>query len=204
MAAQADRKLVPIVSLDVVGYSRLTELNERQTLRLVQRVYDRLVARTIGRQGGKVFKTMGDGLLAEFQSVVAAVEWVAALQRELNDRRLSVPGGGFLQIRAGVVLADVLVAGDDLYGSGVNLSVRVQALSPPGGMAVTKWMFQYLDGRSDLQFVDLGPTELKNVSRTVRLYVWHPEGITQKATAPGVAEAAAIPQSSRPSARQRS
>ena len=58
MAAQADRKLVPIVSLDVVGYSRLSELNERQTLRLVQRVYDRLVARTIGRQGGKVFKTM--------------------------------------------------------------------------------------------------------------------------------------------------
>ena len=171
MAAQADRKLVPIVSLDVVGYSRLTEHNERQTLRLVQRVYDRLVARTIGRQGGKVFKTMGDGLLAEFQSVVAAVEWVAAVQRELNERRLGVPGGGFLQIRAGVVLADVLVAGDDLYGSGVNLSVRVQALSPPGGMAITKWMYQYLDGRTDLQFVDLGPTELKNVSRNVRLYV---------------------------------
>ena len=81
MAAQPDRKLVPIVSLDVVGYSRLTELNERQTLRLVQRVYDRLVARTIGRQGGKVFKTMGDGLRAEYQSVVAAVEWDAALQR---------------------------------------------------------------------------------------------------------------------------
>ncbi len=199
MAAQPDRKLVPIVSLDVVGYSRLTELNERQALRLVQRVYDRLVARTIGRQGGKVFKTMGDGLLAEFQSVVAAVEWVAALQRELNERRLSVPGGGFLQIRAGVVLADVLVAGDDLYGSGVNLSVRVQALSPPGGMAITKWMYQYLDGRTDLHFVDLGPTELKNVSRTVRLYVWHPEGIAQKAMAAAGSEQAATPQSSRPS-----
>jgi adenylate cyclase len=196
MAAQADRRLVPIVSLDVVGYSRLTELNERQTLRLVQRVYDRLVARTISRQGGKVFKTMGDGLLAEFQSVVAAVEWVAELQRELNDRRLKVPGGGFFQIRAGVVLADVLVAGDDLYGSGVNLSVRVQALSPAGGMAITKWMYQYLDGRTDLQFTDLGPTELKNVSRTVRLYVWHPDGLVQKAS---TASALAAPQSSRPS-----
>ncbi|MBL8599046.1 MAG: tetratricopeptide repeat protein [Devosia sp.] len=199
MAAQADRKLVPIVSLDVVGYSRLTEHNERQTLRLVQRVYDRLVARTIGRQGGKVFKTMGDGLLAEFQSVVAAVEWVAALQRELSERRLKVPGGGHLQIRAGVVLADVLVAGDDLYGSGVNLSVRVQVLSPPGGMAITKWMYQYLDGRTDLQFVDLGPTELKNVSRTVRLYVWHPEGVTQKNAAATASEPIPIPQSSRPS-----
>ncbi len=178
--AQPDRRLVPIVSLDVVGYSRLAEINERQTLRLVQRVYDRLVARTIGRYGGKVFKTMGDGLLAEFQSVVAAIEWVSDMQRELHERKLRVPGGGFFQVRAGIVLADVLVAGDDLYGSGVNLSVRVQAMSPPGGMAVTKWMHQYLDGRSDLQFTDLGPVELKNVSKTVRIFIWHPDGVVQK------------------------
>ena len=194
--AQPDRKLVPIVSLDVVGFSRLTEINERQTLRLVQRVYDRMVARSIGRQGGKVFKTMGDGLLAEFQSVVAAVEWVANTQRELHERKLKVPGGGFFQVRAGIVLADVLVAGDDLYGSGVNLSVRVQASSPAGGMAITKWMYQYLDGRSDLQFIDLGPIELKNVSKTVRIYAWHPDGVTQKAEAQQLPP---VPPSSRPS-----
>jgi TolB-like protein/class 3 adenylate cyclase/Flp pilus assembly protein TadD len=181
--AQPDRRLVPIVSLDVVGYSRLAEINERQTLRLVQRVYDRLVARTIGRYGGKVFKTMGDGLLAEFQSVVAAVEWVADMQKELYERHLRIPGGGYFQVRAGIVLADVLVAGDDLYGSGVNLSVRVQAISPPGGMAITKWMYQYLDGRTDLQFTDLGPLDLKNVTKTVRIFVWHPDGVTQKQTA---------------------
>jgi adenylate cyclase len=193
--AQPDRKLVPIVSLDVVGYSRLAEINERQTLRLVQRVYDRMVARSIGRYGGKVFKTMGDGLLAEFQSVVAAVEWVGDTQRELNERQLKVPGGGFLQVRAGVVLADVLVAGDDLYGSGVNLAVRVQNIAPAGGMAITKWMFQYLDGRTELQFTDLGPTDLKNVSKTVRIYIWHPDGVQQKAAA----EPVAVPPSSRPS-----
>ncbi|MEQ1902228.1 MAG: adenylate/guanylate cyclase domain-containing protein, partial [Devosia sp.] len=186
--------MVPIVSIDVVGFTRLTEINERQTLRLVQRVYDRLVARTIGRYGGKVFKTMGDGLLAEFQSVVAAVEWVADVQRELNERKLKAPGGDIFTVRAGIVLADVLVAGDDLYGSGVNLSVRVQALSPPGGMAITKWMHQYLDGRGDLKFVDLGPTELKNVSRTVRLYVWHPQGvIPQPALEPPPAPTSARP-----------
>jgi class 3 adenylate cyclase len=111
---QPDRRLVPIVSIDVVGYSRLTEINERQTMRLVQKVYDRLVARTIGRYGGKVFKTMGDGLLAEFQSVVQAVEWVADVQRELNERKLRGPGGTLFQVRAGIVLAVVLVAGDDL------------------------------------------------------------------------------------------
>src|SRR3569832_1553951 len=193
--AEPDRRLVPIVSLDVVGYSRLAEINERQTLRLVQRVYDRLVANTIGRYGGKVFKTMGDGLLAEFQSVVAAVEWVADVQRELNERKLRGPGGGHIQARAGIVLADVLVAGDDLYGSGVNLSVRVQAISPPGGMAVTKWMYQYLDGRSDLQFTDLGPIDLKNVTKLVCVFVWHPDGVTQKQAA----ETPPPPLSSRPS-----
>src|SRR5262249_39005517 len=78
---QADRKLVPIVSLDVVGYSRLVDHSEHQTLRLVRTVYEVLVARTIEEQGGKIFKTMGDGLLAEFQSVIAAVQWTASLQR---------------------------------------------------------------------------------------------------------------------------
>jgi adenylate cyclase len=195
---QLDRKLVPIVSLDVVGYSRLTEINERQTLRLVQRVYDRLVARTIGRYSGKVFKTMGDGLLAEFQSVVSAVEWVGDMQTELHQRRLRAPGGELFRVRAGIVLADVLIAGDDLYGSGVNLAVRVQAMSPPGGMAITKWMHQYLDGRSDLKFVDLGPIELKNVSRTVRLFAWHPDGVTPK-TAAAPALQPATPPSTRPS-----
>ncbi len=197
MAAQPDRKLVPIVSLDVVGYSRLTEINERQTLRLVQRVYDRLVARTIGRQGGKVFKTMGDGLLAEFQSVVQAVEWVAEVQTELNDRRLKQPGGGFFQIRgrrgAGR-RADrrrrPLWLGRESIGASAGAGAG-------GGMAITKWMYQYLDGRSELQFTDLGPTELKNVSRTVRLYVWHPEGVVQPKAQPS--ETLAIPQSSRPS-----
>jgi adenylate cyclase len=177
---QPDRRLVPIVSLDVVGYSRLVGRNERQTLRLVQRVYDRLIARTIGRHGGKVFKTMGDGLLAEFQSVVAAVTWTAELQREIYERRIKAPGGELFQIRAGIVLADVLVAGDDLYGSGINLAVRVQSHSPPGGMCITKWMFQYLDGTTELEFTDVGPTELKNIAKTVRIYVWHPEGIKKQ------------------------
>jgi TolB-like protein/class 3 adenylate cyclase len=176
---QPDRRLVPIVSLDVVGYSRLVERSERQTLRLVQRVYERLVTRTIGAAGGKVFKTMGDGLLAEFNSVVAAVQWTADLQREIFERRIHAPGGEMFQIRAGIVLADVLVAGDDLYGSGINLAVRVQGHSPPGGMCITKWMYQYLDGTIDLPFIDMGPTELKNIAKTVRIYTWHPAGVSR-------------------------
>jgi len=183
--AQADRKLVPIVSLDVVGYSRLVDYSEAQTLRLVRTVYEVLVDKTIGDQGGKVFKTMGDGLLAEFQSVIAAVQWTAALQRELHQRRLKAPGGEVFRIRAGVVLADVLVSGDDLFGSGINLAVRVQGHAPPGGMAITKWMHQYLGAQTDLTFEDIGSTELKNISKAVRLFVWHPEqSLRPVATAP--------------------
>ena len=193
---QPDRRLVPIVSLDVVGFSRLVQRSERQTLRLVQRVYDRLIARTIGRQGGKVFKTMGDGLLAEFGSVVAAVQWTADLQREIHERKIKAPGGELFQIRAGIVLADVLVAGEDLYGSGINMAVRVQGHAPPGGMCITKWMYQYLEGATDLEFADLGPTELKNLSKTVRVFVWHPEGMRRP---PASEEALPAPPSNRPS-----
>jgi adenylate cyclase len=175
--ARSERRLVPIVSLDVVGFSTLVQFDERQTLRLVRRAYEHFVHRTIDGVGGKVFKTMGDGLLAEFGSVIAAVEWVSAIQKELNTRRVPVPGGGILQVRAGIVLADVLVHGDDLFGNGVNLAVRVQSLSPPGGMAITKWMHEYLGGRSDLEFADIGPTVLKNIPKTVRIFVWHPEAV---------------------------
>ena len=194
--AQPDRRLVPIVSLDVVGYSRLVERNERQTLRLVQRVYDRLIARTIGAAGGKVFKTMGDGMLAEFNSLVAAVQWTASVQQEIYDRKIRAPGNELFQIRAGIVLADVLVAGNDLYGSGINLAVRVQSHAPAGGMCITKWMYQYLDGTMDLEFTDMGPTELKNITKTVRIYTWHPGGAqrAQQNDRPPL-----VPPSSRPS-----
>jgi adenylate cyclase len=182
--APPDRRLVPIVSLDVVGYTRLIQHSERQTLRLVERVYEVLIKRTIGEQGGKVFKTMGDGLLAEFPSVIGAVEWATRLQKSLHERQLRTPGGGALQIRAGIVLADVLVSGDDLFGGGVNLAVRVQSHAPPGGVAITKWMHEYIDGRLDIDFVDIGPTELKNIPKTVRLFIWHPQkGAAQGAVA---------------------
>ena len=195
-----DRRLVPIVSLDVVGFSRLMQHNERQTLRLVQRVYEVLVSRTIGAAGGRVFKTMGDGMLAEFSSVVAAVQWVADLQRTLHQRRIRAPGAGNLQLRAGVVLADVLVSGEDRFGNGINLAVRVQSRAPAGGMAITKWMHEYLDGSWDLSFSDTGPTELKNIPKTVRIFVWHPaENARAAPYAPAAPAALPIPPSRRPS-----
>lgn len=194
--AKSERRLVPIVSIDVVGFSRHVQHNERQTVRLVRRTYAHFVNR-IGERGGAVFKTMGDGLLAEFNSVIAAVDWVVRIQKELHARQLRAPGGEILQVRAGIVMADVLVHGDDLFGNGVNLAVRVQGLSPPGGMAITKWMFEYLAGQSELVFTDIGPTILKNIPKTVRIYVWHPDG--HMLAASPVDEAVLLPPSTRPS-----
>lgn len=194
--AKSERRLVPIVSIDVVGFSRLVQHNERQTVRLVRLAYAHFADR-IGERGGAVFKTMGDGLLAEFNSVIAAVEWVANIQKELHVRQIRAPGGEVLQVRAGIVMADVLVHGDDLFGNGVNLAVRVQSLSPPGGMAITKWMWEYLGGQSDLQFTDLGPTVLKNIPKTVRIFVWHPGG--QLGAAAKLDEPVLVPPSTRPS-----
>jgi len=195
--AKSERRLVPIVSVDVVGFSRLVQHNERQTLRLVRRAYAHFVTGHVEAAGGKVFKTMGDGLLAEFSSVIAAVEWVANAQKELHSRQVKAPGGGIFQVRAGIVMADVLVHGDDLFGNGVNLAVRVQGLSPPGGIAVTKWMYEYLDGQSDLVFADIGPTILKNIPKTVRIFVWHPQGM--QANRAASAAAVPLPSSTRPS-----
>jgi adenylate cyclase len=194
--AKSERRLVPIVSIDVVGFSRLVQHNERQTVRLVRRAYAHFVNR-IGERGGAVFKTMGDGLLAEFNSVIAAVEWVAGIQKELHAKQVRAPGGEILQVRAGIVMADVLVHGDDLFGNGVNLAVRVQSLSPPGGMAITKWMHEYLGGQSDLEFTDIGPSILKNIPKTVRIFVWHPSG--RVAPVVKADEPALLPPSTRPS-----
>jgi adenylate cyclase len=126
------------------------------------------------------------------------VQWTAELQRQIHIRRIKAPGDELFQVRAGIVLADVLVAGDDLYGSGINMAVRVQGHSPPGGMCITQWMYQYLEGATDLKFVDLGPTELKNISKTVRIYVWHPDGSQIYAAAEPV-DTLPVPPSNRPS-----
>jgi TolB-like protein/class 3 adenylate cyclase/Tfp pilus assembly protein PilF len=176
---KTDRRLVPIVSLDVAGYSRLIQHDEANTLAAVRRVFDGFARATLDEYGGWIFKTMGDGLLAEFSSVVAAVEWVARLQRTLHDHPVPAGGGEPLAIRAGLVLADVMVSGTDRYGDGINLAVRLQGCAPAGGMAISKWMHDYLAGKVDFSFSDIGSQALKNMARTMHVFIWHPDANVQ-------------------------
>ena len=167
-----ERRLCTIVSLDVVGFSRLLQGNERKTLRLVGKFYRELAEPTIGQHGGNIFKTMGDGLLAEFASVVSAVDWVAGLQHAM----LKEAGDSF-RIRAGVAIADIVVLDDDRFGEGINLAVRVQALSPPGGMAITEGVHEYLEGKTELEFQDFGMRQFKNITGSVHVWGWQPAAL---------------------------
>ncbi len=175
---RANRKFVTIVSLDVAGYTRLMEHDETATLTAVQSVFNGRIGGTIGAFGGSVFKSMGDGLLLEFASVVSAVEWAAGLQSRMLEDPVSA-GRDPLQLRIGMVLADVMLEGEDRYGGGVNLAVRVQGKSPPGGMAVSKWIREYISGKLDIAFGDTGSQILKNVSHSVRIHIWHPDPAVQ-------------------------
>lgn len=174
--AAPERRLAAIVSLDVVGFSRLMQRNERQTLRAIGKVYRGLIVPSIGEFGGHIFKTMGDALLAEFPSAVAAVEWVAQVQRAIPQETAGLrESGQSFQGRGGIALADMLVVGEERYGEGINLAVRVQGLSPPGGMAVTQGVHEYLDGKTELKFRDAGQRSFKNTAGALRIWVWHPE-----------------------------
>jgi adenylate cyclase len=190
-----ERRLAPIVSLDAVGYTQFMQRDEGAALTALHRLIEGLVKPAISEHGGKIFKSMGDGLLAEFTSVVAAVEWGVFVQRTLSEQPILVTGREALQVRIGVVMADVMIEGDDRFGEGVNLAVRVQGCAPPGGMAISKWMHEYLTGKVDIAFSDAGSQSLKNIANTVRIFIWHPDAHVQQRAATEFANQARRPPS---------
>ncbi|HEU0148187.1 MAG TPA: adenylate/guanylate cyclase domain-containing protein [Bradyrhizobium sp.] len=162
--------------MDVEGYSGLVEADETATLRAVRCTFEELVLPTIGDFGGHIFKTVGDGLLAEFASPVNAVKWTAQFQRALAARHHD--GEPQLRVRAGIALGDVIVTDHDRFGDGVNVAARVQELSPPGGMAISRGVFEYLTGKTDLYLTDIGEQRLKGLSQLQRVWIWNPRMIS--------------------------
>ena len=172
MSQQKQRRLAAILSLDVAGFSRLIHTNERHTVGAITKVYrDRILPAT-ANHGGEVFKTMGDGILAEFASPVAAVEMAAAFQIDTATNPVLASTGIPMQARIGIALADVLMVGTDRFSEGINLAVRVQGLAPPGGIAISRGVKEYLDGKVDLVFACLGHRKLKNIDEPQEIWVW--------------------------------
>ncbi len=163
------RKLTAILYADVAGYSRLTGADEVGTHRQLSAGLD-LIAGRIEETGGRVVHYAGDAVLAEFASVVAAVETAVGVQKALAEAHADTPAEARLQFRIGVNLGEVIVDRDDIYGDGVNVAARLESLADPGGVCVSGAVFEQVKGKLDVGFQDMGPQDVKNIAEPVRAY----------------------------------
>ena len=165
-----ERRLSAILSADVFGYSRLMGEEEVGTLVRLKACRRELVDPAIDEFHGRVVKLMGDGALVEFASVVDAVQCAAAIQRRMADHDQGVPAAQRIQFRIGVNLGDVIVDEGDIYGDGVNVASRLEALAEPGGVCVSGTAFDHVVNKADVGFTSLGEKRLKNIADPVRVY----------------------------------
>ena len=167
------RRLAAILSADVAGYSGLMEADEAGTLERLKVNRSRIFDPAVAAQGGRVVKLMGDGALVEFGSVVAAVNCALAIQEATARAEPERAGAKGIRYRIGINLGDVIVEGDDIYGEGVNVAARLQALAPVGGVAVSLTVRDQVAGKASCTFEDLGEHTVKNLERPVRAFAVH-------------------------------
>ncbi len=162
------RRLSAILAADVVGYSKLMAEDEAGTLAVLKAHRSELFDPETARRGGRIVKLMGDGVLVEFPSVVDAVECALAIQQRLAAEH------GKIKLRIGINLGDVIIDGDDIYGDGVNVAARLEALAEPGGIAISGMVHEGLGNRVEADFTDAGEQQVKNIARPVRVFRWSP------------------------------
>jgi TolB-like protein/class 3 adenylate cyclase/Flp pilus assembly protein TadD len=178
-----DRKLAAILAADVVGYSALMERDEAGTFERLKAGRKQLFEPEIARHHGRIFKLMGDGMLAEFSSVVDAVECAVALQRGLAERNASSPEAERIQVRIGINLGEVIVDGDDRYGDGVNIAARLQQLAEPGGICVSGKVAKEVERKLAFGFEPMGEQKVKNIAEPVQVFRITLEGQTGRGPA---------------------
>jgi len=164
------RRLAAILAADVAGYSRLMGADEEGTLERLKALRRELIDPKIAAHHGRIVKTTGDGLLVEFPSVVDAVRCAVEVQQALPERNTSVTADNRIELRIGINLGDVIVEGDDLYGDGVNIAARIEALADAGGVFVSNTVHDHVRDRLPFVFEDLGEQQVKNITRPVRVY----------------------------------
>jgi TolB-like protein/class 3 adenylate cyclase/tetratricopeptide (TPR) repeat protein len=168
------RRLAAILAADVVGYSRLMGLDEAGTLASVRKLRIEVIEPKIAEHQGRLFKTMGDGFLVEFPSVVNAVACAVDIQRSMAARNSDLPEDRALQLRIGVNLGDVVFEGEDVFGDGVNIAARLEGISPAGGLATSAAVRDQIGNRLEVSFVDAGELALKNIDRPIRVFTVAP------------------------------
>ncbi len=193
---QVQRRLAAILAADVVGYSRLMRANEVGTLATLMEHRRKLIDPLIAEHHGRIVKLTGDGVLAEFASVVNAVECGTRIQQGMNARNAGVPEDRRVAFRIGIHLGDIISQGDDIFGDGVNIAARLESIAQPGGVAVSAVVRENVENRLDLSFEDIGEQALKNIDRPVlvfNVYVGAPPPQAHAA-----ASAASVPRESAP------
>ena len=165
------RKLAAILVSDVVGYSRLAGADEDRTLARLRALRSDLIDPTISVHHGRIVKRTGDGSVIEFRSVVDAVNCAIEVQRAMVERNAGVAPDKRIEFRIGVHLGDVVEESDgDLMGDGVNIAARLEGIAEPGAICLSEDAYRQVSGRLDMEVTDLGPTQLKNIERSIRVY----------------------------------
>ena len=164
------RRLTAILAADVAGYSRLMGADEEGTHERLKAHLRELINPKIAEHRGRIVKNTGDGLLAEFSSVVDAVRCATEIQRGMADREPEVPDEGRIRFRIGINLGDVIAEAEDIFGDGVNIAARLEALAEPGSVLVSNTVHEQVRDRVPFAFEDLGEHQVKNIARPVRIY----------------------------------
>jgi adenylate cyclase len=164
------RKLTAILSADVVGYSRLMEIDEADTAARLRTLRQRLIEPAITGNNGRIFKLMGDGILVEYPSVVDAVRSGIAIQTAMAAAEPDVPKNRRIVFRIGINLGDVMIDGDDMVGDGVNVAARIQSLATPGGISVSGTVREHVGSKLAVAFADSGEHTVKNIAKPVRVF----------------------------------
>jgi len=168
MNQPVQRRLAAILAADVAGYSRLMGADEEGTLERLKAHRRELIDPKIREHRGRIVKTTGDGMLAEFPSVVDAVRCAVEVQRAMIDRNADFPEEKRITCRIGINLGDVIIDGDDIYGDGVNIAARLEALAEPGGICVARTVRNQIRDKLPYPFEDMGEQSVKNIARPVR------------------------------------
>src|SRR6476619_150677 len=186
-----ERRLAAILATDVVGYSRLMEVDEAGTLARLKTVRLEVIDPAITKCRGRIIKTTGDGMLVEFQSVTEALRCAVDFQERMARRNRDMPASRILVYRIGLNLGDVIAEGDDIFGDGVNIAARLESMAEPGGICISAAVRDQVGDRLEVAYQDLGEQQVKNISRPIRIF---------KVVVNGDAAAASDPASAQPAA----
>ncbi len=184
-----ERRLVAIFCADAANYSRLMGKDEVETLRVLT-AHRAVMESLISQHWGRIANRAGDSVLAQFPSVVDAVQCAAAVQERLGEANETVPEDRRLQFRIGVHVSDVMIQGDDLFGNGVNIAARLQALAEPGGLCLSAETHAHIRKVLPLAFEDLGLQRVKNIDEPVRVYSYRTRSSDP---APDISSATVVP-----------